>query len=279
MNITLTDTDGNTFAFDNLIAGTVINQYEGFEFAETRPVIEDIPNNDGASYITSQFGRRRLSWSGEILYDNDDAAKAARRNLQWVCRQGSLKTMTFTTYDSLTLQAEVEIINLIMPYKKGRNAFQIEAVAPDFRFYSQTLSSQNTQVTTGSSGFALPTALPLSFTDSGTGTSPLTISNGGNIDTYPTLTITGPGTNFVIQNISTGEKLEWNSSLSAGETVVIDTLNRTVLQGGTTNVYGSFDGDWLKLQPGSNTFHFNASSGTDSNTLLTVAYRDAYNGI
>lgn len=270
--ITIIDGD-NEFSFYDNAEGTIMRQFEGFEYPVTRPVIEDIPARDGALYIANQFGRRRMSWQGDLVHSD---VYTLRRQLLLPMNVGQLKTMQFTTYDDLELQCEVAILNIIMPYTGKVHEYMIEVVAPDYRFYSQALHSFNTAVTETLGGMPIKAAIPGPI---GGGSSiSLTAENIGTIDTSPTFTIHGPGTNFMVQNTTTGERFDLTLTLTASEEVIVDTLNRTVFKG-NQNVFGSFDGDWIVLEPGNNNIVFNAQTGKGVNTLLTVDFRDAYLGV
>lgn len=256
---------------DNFICEYIGNAV-GFEYPLTRPVIEDIAGRDGALYISNRFGRRPLAWTGLIRSD----VMASRRELIKVCKVGNLKTIQFTTCDGLALQTNIDILNLIAPYKNGQTVYHIEAVAPDYRFYSQDLIIAYTYITESQGGTPIPAAIPAPI---GGGSSvDFSITNLGNIDTDPTFVIRGPGTNFVVRNLTTGRSFNLNLTLLNNETVRIDTLNKTAYKG-VQNVFGSVVGDWFTLVPGVNRITFSASSGTDVNTRLAVEYRHAYLGI
>lgn len=272
---TLSLTDGtNTFQWDNVNA--VVKSHEGFEYPTVRAVIEDIPSRDGANYIVSRFGRRRLAWAGEWLGDTD--VFDMRQDAIKVMTQKGLKTLKVTTYDDLALQAEVEVVKINAPYKKAVHEHLIETIAPDYRLFSQTLQTHTTAVTRLVGGTEIPAEIPLSLSIT-SGTTKLNITNNGTVKSPPVFTVKGPGTNFVIQNQTTGDLLRLNLTLTATEQVVINVLNRTATKGTNQNVFGSIRGDLWEVPTGSSVIHFNAASGTDGNTMLTVAFRDAYLGV
>lgn len=270
----LTIIDGsNEFVFNSNTDGTTLKSFTGFEYPSTRPVIEDIPARDGSIYITSRFGRRRLSWSGVVT---DDNVFTKRRSALASMNQGGLKTLKFTTYDDIELQAQIEVLNIVMPYTHRVSEFLVEVVAPDYRFYSQALVSSSTGVTSTGGGMPVPAAIPAPI--GGTTTAPLSVTNSGTTTTYPIITITGPGTNFSVSNIDTGETFQLNLTLTSGESVVIDTLARTAYKG-NQNVFGSFVGDWLSLQTGVNRITFNAQTGSTGSTQVSIQHRHAYLGL
>lgn len=259
--------------YDNS-GGTILREYEGFEFPQSIPLFENVPGKQGSYYAGSKFGSRRLAWVGDLLGEN---RYQLRRDMLAPASPGSLKTLKFTTFDDILLQCEVEIISVRNPYTGMIHTFSFEAIAPDYRFFSQTLNELSTSPTTASGGIALPTSLPIDFSNV-VGVPKLEVDNDGDEATPPVFTVHGPGTNFIIQNTTTGEILNLNTTLSSSEEVVIDVLNRTAYQG-NTNIYSLISGTFWSLAGGENVIHFNAQSGSGANTLLTVAYRNAYKGI
>lgn len=260
--------DGNTtIDFDT------IGDLSGFEFPTVTTIVADVPGRSGALYINSKYSRRRLSWQGVIL----EPGPSNRRDILRI-NVGSLKTLKFETCDGLALQAQIEIERITMPYRLGRSQYLIEAVAPDPRFYTQTLTSVSTGETTSVGGVTLPTTLPIDFSNV-VGTPKLQLENNGTEETPAVFTIHGPGTTFTIQNVTTGEVLQLNTTLSVSDTVVIDILNRTALLNGTTNIFGLISGDWWLVPLGESELHFTAQTGSGETTQVTVAYREAYKGI
>lgn len=248
---------------------------EGFEFPTIRSVFIDPPNQHGSLYINSLAGARIVAWRGLLKTD----IQQQRRNLAAACFPGSLKTIKFTTCDGIELQAFGEIQKFINPYSIRRAPYLLEFKIPDSRFYSQTLNSQSTGITIIEGGMPIPAAIPGPI---GGGSSvDFTIINTGDVDSSPIFTIRGPGSNFSIQNIDTGEQIDVNLTLLTNETVVIDTSNNSVLLD-NQRVFGSVNrtpsGQWIRLKPGANRIVFNAQSGYDSNTQLTVEWRNAYGG-
>lgn len=280
-SITIIDGD-DTFTWQAVNHGAIIEAIEGFDYPTVRNVMENIPGRDGALYINSLFGRRRMMWEGAYRSESHNESFELRRDATKVLKQGVLKTLKCTTFDNIDLQAQIEVLAYRANYNKRGNRYQVEVVAPDYRLYSQTLSTLDTSETTSQGGMPIPTPIPASFSDTGGG-GPVTVENGGTVSTPPTLIITGPGTNFTIQNITTGQAVTLNTTLSSGEIVIIDVVNKTVIKGTNQNLYGSFDAtdrlNWLELAAGENEINFAAASGTDVNTNLRIQWRDAYLGV
>lgn len=266
MNALTLTSGSDVYTFENLV------QFEGFEYPSTRPVIEDLPYRTGAHYITSKFGRRRLSWTGYLLEDRF----TERTSMVQAMPQGELKTLKFTTYGDLELQAEVEIVQVLNPHTKKQNLYQIEAIALDHRLYSQELQSTTTGITAQVGGTDIPTEIPLSLAVTFGSLKP-TITNDGHTSAPATFVIEGPGTDFTIQNQTTGEILYLDLTLLTGERVTI--TETTAVKGTHQNVFGSVSGDRWSVDPGNNIVHFDALTGSDDNTQLTVSFRHSYLGV
>jgi len=250
IKITDQDTDQSFTFYDNS-NGTILRSFDGFEYPEVLSSIEDVAGIGGAHYVNSKFGRRRMSFQGDLV-GTDKFLQ--RRDLLSVLRQrGTMKLFEVTTYDDLLLRFEAEIIRLTMPYTHQIHSFLFELQSPDWRLFSQTEESE--EVTVNDSDI---------------------ITNNGTELTDVIFTITGPGTSIDIQNLETGESFSIDD-LIADDEVIVDTLNRTVTKNGDDS-YSIFTGDFFGLQPGDNTIGFDVSGSTGA-TSLTLTYRHAYNGI
>lgn len=264
MNIKLTN---GTYS----LTFTNIGKMEGFEYGTNKLVIEDLPGRVGAQYIYGLNSRRRLSWRS-IANNHTE-----RSNIIKACQVGSLKKLEFEGCNGIPLQTYVEIDKLVMPYKKTRVPLLIEAVAPDYRFYSQTENTTTTGITTPNNGTVIPTVVPMSM--SYAGTSLPVVTNAGNITAPVTFVINGPGTDFLIKNVTTGKQFNLTTTLLAGEYITIDTSIKTVIKGTNTNVFGLFSGDFWELVSGNNKIYFNVISGNTIATTLEIKHRDTYGGI
>lgn len=264
-SLTLIHPDGPQFVFEDLIL-------TGFEYPTVINSIEDISGRNGALYINSKFGRRRLSWQGLLKED----VLVNRRSLERALRAGALKTLQFETCDGLALQVQVEVESLEMPYYLGRTKYLIEAVAPDYRFVGQTLHEFETTETVLHGGAQIPATIPMSLS-SGSALAN-TINNLGSEYADPIFIIHGAGTNFIVRNQTTEEQFVLDYNLGTNDYIEVDVVNRTVLLNGLTSIYSSLEGSFWQLAPGVNTIGFN-TIGDDGNTLLTIQYRDSYLGI
>lgn len=104
-----------------------------------------------------------------------------------------------------------------------------------------------------------------------------TLINDGDADAFPIYTITGPVANPSITNITNGTYIRFTTTLSAGDSITIDTREgvKTVTKNGT-NFYSSLlSGSTLApLQPGANQMTFTMANATiDTQTTITFQKR------
>ena len=104
-----------------------------------------------------------------------------------------------------------------------------------------------------------------------------TITNNGIATTYPTITINGPVTKPVIGSVTQNTYLYFSNTLGAGDVLVIDLYNRTVLFNGTParNLLLGASG-WFNAKPGANLFYFTGSGYTVGVTSATITWQNAY---
>ncbi len=240
--------DNETFTIDRDEMSTL----EGWEYSSVQDVIEDVAGNHGATYLTSKQGRRRFSMRLAIK----DQTLANKRSMLLALRQtGSMKLLKFTTLDDLTLQAYVEILVVRYPYSSVIRPFLLEMVAPDWRFYSQTLH----QITMAKD-------------------TPTEVENVGNENTYPVYVITGPGNGFTISDAD-GNSFLVDYELLDDSTIEVDTVANEVKLGDGTPIFSSFSGDFFGREPGAINVTLEVGSGDNVTTELSVDFRDAYNGV
>lgn len=132
-------------------------------------------------------------------------------------------------------------------------------------------------------GFSIPFDVPfnmnVSETDpySQTGAA-VTINNQGNAEYYPIITFNGDLNVFALYNDTIGKNIGYNGELLEGDTLVLDTYERTAVKNGTTNALADISGssDWLWLEPGNNVLRLVSAGGSGT---AVVTYHHAYRGL
>lgn len=150
--------------------------------------------------------------------------------------------------------------------------------AEDPRRYGATERTGTYDPTAAGSGAGIVFAevFPLNF--AGTSSTHLDVTNAGNFPTPPVLTITGPVTNPIIDNDTTGESITTSGlALLADETAVIDVAAKTITVGGSLrpDLIDASATDWFELAKGSNLLRLRGTGMVTSETALAVSFHDA----
>lgn len=85
----------------------------------------------------------------------------------------------------------------------------------------------------------------------------------------PMWVVNGLAKNPSIRNVSTNTQMTYNGTVAEGQTLTVDTLNRTAMLG-TANVTQQMSGDWLALSPGTNRLRY--TTDTSDATASTLSW-------
>lgn len=88
------------------------------------------------------------------------------------------------------------------------------------------------------------------------------LTNSGNADAYPVITVVGTCANITITNSTTGESVSVSPALQDTDTLIIDCrpLTRGVYLNGVANIGLKTNAGWIHCQPGDNLFLFSRAS-------------------
>lgn len=133
-----------------------------------------------------------------------------------------------------------------------------------------------TTYTTGTASTFLGTFLPIHLA-SDTVLGEQTVTNDGDVETWPVWTIAGPATSITLSNVTTGEAITLPITLTAGQSVTIDTrpFRKTVRRDDGTNLYGNLAAGsalW-SLPQGASTVNVQVAGSTASTFVTLVYYR------
>jgi len=264
----------------------VLQPIDGLDMAQDRTQVFDRSGEDGV-YIPQQFlGQRPITMRGKInSVASESDLVTQRRALIAACApekdaNGQLvqKILRFTAMDNVEYRVTGQTRRPIMPIANIRNSSFILTFEADTP-YVETFTAVTTNINVLSGGgFTLPVTLPIVF-DAGIGGS-ATVTNNGDAPAFPVITLTGPLTNPRIINTTLGRYIELNYTLPAGQTIEIDMLNKTIIQGGVTNRLSkkTDDSQWWWLDPGANVIQLRTNSVGESGTA-TVVHRHTYYGV
>lgn len=157
-------------------------------------------------------------------------------------------------------------------------AFAFTLRSPDAVLYGIAERSQAILPVVGTGGFSFPFSFPLSF--AGASSPGDLVVNDGTASTWPVLRIYGPITNPVVENLSSGERLVFATTVAAGTFLEVDSAARTITLGGdpTQRRYSSLNrsaSSWWPLYPGANAIRLLASTSA-APARLEIRYRNAH---
>ncbi|MET9468484.1 hypothetical protein ABZY44_27595 [Streptomyces sp. NPDC006544] len=129
-------------------------------------------------------------------------------------------------------------------------------------------------------GLSWPLVWPLNFGTPGS-SGALVAANVGDAPTHPIIEFRGPVTVPALTNIDTGDVLEYDIPLAAGDVLTVDTRAGTVVLNGTasrlyTVTSRSVPEQTFTLAPGLTNLSFRAGPESGPAATATVRYRSAY---
>ncbi|MFZ3569283.1 phage distal tail protein [Streptomyces sp. BH034] len=157
----------------------------------------------------------------------------------------------------------------------------VEFEASDPRRYELTERTVSANLPAPEPGLAFPLEWPLTFGAPGS-TGALSVSNSGDAATHPVIVFRGPVLRPALTNLATGDVLEYDLPLAAGDVLTVDTRAGTVVLNSTasriyTATARSVPEQTFTLAPGTSDLTFRAAPGSsDPAASATVRYRPAY---
>jgi hypothetical protein len=139
----------------------------------------------------------------------------------------------------------------------------------------ESLTKQTISIAGGGTGRGLLPELSKLKVSSSEALGEVTITSNADVEVYPVWTINGPVTDFTVSDGVNSFTIE--GTIAEGETITVDTENKTVTDGGGNNVY-SLLGPAPKLfsfQPGETLLEVTGTD-TNSSTLVNAEYALRY---
>jgi hypothetical protein len=159
-------------------------------------------------------------------------------------------------------------------YTYGYITSQVEFFCPDPNYYDNNLQTSVMSITA-----ALGRTYNKTFNytyGGGSSTITTTISNIGWGTAYPTITITGPITNPIVGDLTSGNTLNFTGSYTALDTLEIDLYNQLITLNGSPARNLLISGTWFDAPPGNSLYFFTGSSTSAGTTQATVSWYSAY---
>lgn len=160
-------------------------------------------------------------------------------------------------------------------YTYGYIRSQVTFFCPDPRYYSDTATTASLSPQPAL-GRTYNKTYNVTYGGGSIATS-TTITNSGNWTTYPTITISGPVTSPTIGNVTTGQYMTVNTSLTNTDTLVIDLDQKLItLNGNSARNLVAGNSQWFGAPPGTSNFSFTGTNYSIGTTSASVTYRSAW---
>lgn len=256
---------------------------QGAGAVQTDIQTQKAPYQDGTTYIDALLEPRFLLLDVAIMAESNERLYQHRRKLAQVFNPKLGPGLLRYEYDGGAKEIEA-VAELAPDFPTGRDnrapGFQraiLSLVCPSpFWLDDYTVSEE---IVTWIGGMRFPWRLPSKFAMKGP--SIINIVNRGDVDTPVRIAFQGPATNPKISNNTTGEFIQVNRELLAGDVLIITTdfgAKRVEING--ENVFNWIDlgSDFWQLQVGDNVIEYSSDDPVEP-AAVTISYRNRYVGV
>lgn len=272
------DADGDVLELSDLPGVRALGD-SGLEMPPTAMVEDLVPGQPGAQLRDVRIGVRDAVLPF-YLNDTTDLRGLLRSLAQRMNPQRGDGRLRHTAVDGTSR-------DLICRYSGGLEGSRVSGQAgPNWRrgalmfrahdpFWYDT-DPATTTYTTGTASTFLGTFLPIHLA-SDTVLGEQTVTNDGDVETWPVWTIAGPATAITLTNVTTGAVIDLPITLTVGQSVTVDTrpFRKTVRRDDGTNLYGQLAAGsalW-SLPEGASTVNVEVSGSTADSFVTLVYYR------
>lgn len=268
---------------------------------DVRTSQQPLQGEHGVYQAPSLYGARTLAFSGEIVAPSQTTRLSMENTMIQELRLAALQgfadgsdgqiLVKFDLEDGKAVQCYARVIQAPQfSYRQefgGRHrvrVFSFALLAKDPNLYSQSLQSASGTESFEGTNFTIVQGSTFKIPFQLYQNTPLTatVTNAGNHDAPPVITITGPTTSPKITNVTTGKLIVLTGlTLTAGQSVVIDVNKRTIKRNDGTDLSGYFGSgsSWWVLGPGSNSITFVDATQSQIQATAQIQWRDTYHGI
>lgn len=258
----------------------------GLDSAEIREVADDNINEDGAIHGEFYQGRRPITVSAQVGGNTTPAVRNARGQ-RLLAAARALRVAGVSHRPGVIRWAPSGYPEMFARYRAQQPAREsgqwvkeiaLSLVAADPRIYA--VAPQHLEMSPAGSATAGRTydrSYDVNYDWAPQRAVALPV-NSGDGDAPVVLTFYGPMDTMAAQNVTTGEEVSINGSLSSSDVLVVDTKAKTAILNGTTNAFDRVQLDrtrWWGLAPGANDVRLLANTFSGS-AKLAVDWRDAW---
>lgn len=277
-----------SFAFNGQVFGGAGSPYQiqSVDGLEALPGIRNQDDNRG--YHDGMFtGRdflngRTISIIFNTFGDSNGSAQTNYNTIQrTLLPQTSGTTPLYFKMPNIStneqfIQARVRALRTTVDpnYTYGYITSQVDFFCPDPNYYNNNLQT---------SVMAISAALGRTYNKTfnytyggGSSTITTTITNSGWATTYPIITITGPITNPIVGDLTSGNALYFTGTYSALDTLEIDLYNQLITLNGAPARNLLITGTWFDAPPGNSLYYFTGTDTLAGTTQATVSWYSAF---
>lgn len=279
------DPDGIQYQLNDQ-TGRYLMETQGFHLQGLEVIEELTPYRHGADAIDIYLAPRELS-VGLILRADSHAEvqtldRQIERGLSPFKGQGTLRVIradgaTRALYCYMIAYSDLEY----KAPKVGGKVIRFRASDPFW--FDPTEVERVIAVSGAVYEIVFPIEFPITF-DSADVNEYFNVENEGDVETYPVITVYGPGDNPTIDNETADKLFSVNQAMDEGDYITIDMENGTVefydsSLGTTTNIieYISDDSEFWPLLVGNNELHVILANTTDGS--VKIEYYNRYQGV
>jgi len=253
---------------------------KGLERPTSKTNLVSLARDNKSVTQSNRFDRREITFSCVLFgFSLTDFYQKMRALQNYLYNFETEIPFTLTTFETTpTVYQSKGLINIAFDLPRlGFGEFEITITCPDPYFRSVATTSYS--LTFAQNGIQIPFQIP-SLIGSGLTNNTVTVVNGGGIEIFADLLLTGPFQNITIWNQTTNKFTTIGSStdqyvLSGGNTLSIS--RPKVLENSVTNRYNylsSFDA--LKLAVGNNILQVVTNGSNTAATTATFSFKNTF---
>lgn len=245
-------------------------------------------SQDGATFNSSRVMPRNIVITFDIRGEGAIVRKRRIELYRYIKTKRPVRVFLANDQRSVYTDGYVERMDDAGTIFTQREQFQLSIICPDPFFRDNETGERviSFSAVTGLFNFPFAIASPIPFSTRER-TYLKTIENDGDVPCGVTLRLISNGaiSNPWFYNETTGQRMTFDIDLETGDELVVSTVqghkSATLVRAGEeTNVINalSHDSKWITLEPGDNTFYYNADDGA-TNMQLVFVYNILFEGI
>ena len=218
---------GDEFSFDDSLHGRYMLYHDSFGAAPSHRFEERGALQDGSTDKGYRLDPRIITVGIAIEGQDLSDLYAKRRELIEMFKPDDIAGIVHVEIDGNAYEIEGYVVDGLQFAAADRKYLYqkigISIKCPDPTWYDPIVNQVSFVLGGGGAGFAVPMPVPFNVGASNAEGS-YVINYVGDTRSYPVIVITGPVTNFVIMNKTSGDKLDFAGfTLAVGKTMTIDT--------------------------------------------------------